>query len=372
MGHIRSYELTFFLGDSCNLDCTYCYLNDYRESNNSLDLTFGKAGIDKYIGTNSRQTTRLRFYAVGEPTLEFTLMKDLYDYAKNIYPNVTAELQTSGYWIRKDGQFDEDMANWIASNIDMVWISHDGLPNIHNQQRPTLDKKGSVDIVEKTIKVLLNGHSKVGVRPTISSLSVDKMVEIVEYFYDLGIKYIYFDPLKHQQGKHIKNVGKSIYNISLTKFAKFYVPAWQRAQELDIFCGSFLTINFDEPVEHFCRSCLGAPHLTVDGYIAVCDEASGGGRDERFRSMIIGKYDKTTGKIIEYPEVINKLYERTPKNMSPCNKCNVADNCGGGCLGTANFHFGDINKTLPDFCRAVHYLAKHIPRNQGLFPVTHP
>lgn len=372
MGHVRSYELTFILGDSCNLNCTYCYPNDYKEGSNSLSFEFAKAGIDKYLGTGFRQTNRIRFYAVGEPTLEFELMKKIFSYAKSVYPPVTAELQTSGYWIGNDDTYKEDMASWITSNIDMIWVSHDGLPSIHNQQRPNLSNQDTSDAVEHTLKILSNGPSKVGVRPTISSLSVHKMVDIIDYMYDLGIKYIYFDPLISQQGKHIKNTGRSIYDVNLLQFAKSYVPAWERAQELKIFCGNFLTINFDEPVEYFCRSCLSAPHLTVDGHVSVCDKASGGGRHEEFKSLIIGKYDNESKTIYESPEAIRKLSDRKPQNMTPCNKCDVAENCGGGCLGTANFLTGDIYSTLPDFCKAVHYLSKHIPRNQGIFPVTHP
>jgi len=67
--------LRLFLVDRCNIKCAYFYQGDYKEGKCSIDPVFAKAGIDKYIGDGTRQTDRLRFYAVGEPTLKFDLSK---------------------------------------------------------------------------------------------------------------------------------------------------------------------------------------------------------------------------------------------------------------------------------------------------------
>jgi len=356
--------------DRCDLRCHYCYQGDYKEDRRSLDPEFARAGIDKYLGEGPRQTDRLRFYRVGEPTLAFDLIRELYDYARKVYPKVRCELQTNGYWAR-NGVYDEAMAQWIASHLDLVWISYDGLTDIQDRQRPTVEGNGSSEMVERSISLLVESRARVGVRPTVTEAAMERMVEIVENCHAMGVDYLYFHPVIKQQGKSIQMSGDTIYDVDLMAFARLYVDAWKRAQELGTFCGNWLTMNFDEPTTHFCKTCLGAPHLTLDGYVSACDKAFYG-TGERFRSLIIGRYDRETGQIIEFPERLEAIRSRTPENMTPCSKCPISSQCGGSCLGEANFLYGDIFKRVPTYCQAVKFLAKRIPRNRELFPVTHP
>lgn len=81
---------SFFLTTKCNLRCAYCYNCKTRlnTSGQSLPLYIAKAGVDYFFTSSSRH---IRFYGSGEPTQEFTLMKNIIDYARDKAKDETAE-----------------------------------------------------------------------------------------------------------------------------------------------------------------------------------------------------------------------------------------------------------------------------------------
>lgn len=66
----------------------------------------------------------IRFYGPGEPTQKFDLMKEITEYAhKFVCDDLIVELQTNG-------AFGKRVIEWICQNVDTVWISFDGPPDI--------------------------------------------------------------------------------------------------------------------------------------------------------------------------------------------------------------------------------------------------
>jgi sulfatase maturation enzyme AslB (radical SAM superfamily) len=172
----------------------YCYNSKERAEveEKSLPLEIAEAGIDEYF---AKSTSRhIRFYGPGEPTQEFELMRKITEYAKaKAGDAVTTELQTNG-------AFSPKIREWILNNLNIVWISFDGTPDIQNAQRPMGDKLApSAPIIEKNIKWLMTNRGDhnlmVGARVTMTNLNVNRQIEMVNYFDSLGIKYIWTDPI---------------------------------------------------------------------------------------------------------------------------------------------------------------------------------
>ncbi|MBF0383782.1 MAG: radical SAM protein [Magnetococcales bacterium] len=366
MSHWRSKELTIYLNDSCNMGCVYCYPGDYKENVRVISKEFALAGIDYFIKNKKgpTQLDRVRFYALGEPTLEMGLIKDLYYYAKSVAEeDISFELQSNG-------TFTNDDAEWIGNHIDTVWISLDGPPEIHDAQRPLSSGGVSSDLILNNIKVISHGISSIGMRPTITNLSIDRMAEILEFASSINVDALYFHPEIKAQGKNVRSDG--VYNIGLVEFAIRYIEDILPKLPIEgLFVGNFLTINFDEKTSIYCRSCLPCPQLTVDGYISACDKAPLGS-DARFDSMIFGKWDAKNQLINLYQDKIDYLKSRKVENMEPCKECAISKNCGGGCLGEMNFYKGDIFVVNKEYCEAIKLLASNIPLNAGLYPHTHP
>jgi sulfatase maturation enzyme AslB (radical SAM superfamily) len=77
MGHVNSKELTIYTTDKCNLNCVYCYPGDYKESYRVISSEFVISAIDYFLRDQSGPCNidKVRFYALGEPTLEIDLIK---------------------------------------------------------------------------------------------------------------------------------------------------------------------------------------------------------------------------------------------------------------------------------------------------------
>ena len=137
------------------------------------------------------------------------------DYFKDSVETIKKELQTNG-------GFSSNAATWIAQNIDMVWVSLDGPPDIHDAQRFFTNKTPSSSVVLRNIKTLQKGNCKVGIRPTITSRSLYRMREIVDYAQALYVDAVYFHHVIAPQGKNSKTAD-TLYQIPLMEFARKYL-----------------------------------------------------------------------------------------------------------------------------------------------------
>lgn len=200
--------LSFFLTTKCNLCCRYCYNAKERNAieEQTIPLEVALASVDWYFETN--ESLHIRFYGPGEPTQEFEKMKQISEYAKN-HPNggerVTVEIQTNGV-------FTEEIRNWFLENMNIVWMSFDGMKDVQNYNRPINPKyrelyngKTSADVLENNVNWLINNKDErnlmVGARVTITDKNIYKQREMADYFYDLGIRYVWTNPLFYSVGK---------------------------------------------------------------------------------------------------------------------------------------------------------------------------
>lgn len=368
MGHWRKSMITFMLTTECNLSCGYCYspkLNStVLETDKVIDIDFAKAGLEDYFSnTDSRA---IRFFSAGEPTMAFDHLVKITELARKIGGDkVTVELQTNGF-------FGADVRDWIAENVNSVWISCDGPPEIHKRQRPK-NRRGSF-LSDQTIYDNISFFTKersdiIGVRTTVLEQNFHRQSEFVRFFIDMGVTKICGAPA------YSSTVNRNTSVPPLLAFSEHFVPAFHVARELGGFYLTHLIVNFDEKSNIYCRSCLPDPHLTPDGFVSCCDWALLGPKylGGVLQKLVYGHYNKTTKKIVYNTSKIIELRSRNADNLSQetCKGCDVLYNCAGGCIGK-NIVLTD-NLFTPDsgWCDAVRYLAKNLPMNQGPFPFFH-
>lgn len=362
MAHCRKTQLSIFLTHKCNLRCAYCYVGEKEQDKSVIDFKFVQRGILDFF--QKYDSKEIRFFANGEPTLEFKLMKQIKDWVcEQTGDDCRFELQTNGFFSTKT-------AKWIGENIDIVWISCDGPSEIQNFYRPTLAGRPSADIVEKNIQYLVASPVVLGCRATIGAKNVKKQLEMIDYFSHLGVKTIMSDPMFVTVGKYSKQT-EELEAPDLLEYAEYFLQARQYAIEKGIFYGSILSVNFDEETEYFCRSCIPYPHLTIDGYVSACDMAFQG-TNSAMNDLVYGRYIPNEERIEYDEEKIKLIRSRKASNMSQCQGCLVLKNCAGACLGEALNETGNIFGIKPNVCEAIRYLAKRMPLNQGLYPCLHP
>jgi len=361
MPHCNKQMISFFLTTKCNLRCRYCYNSKERAEveEKSLSFEIARAGIDEYFGNNPSR--HIRFYGPGEPTMEFDLMRQIVEYAKGKDRNVTVEIQTNG-------TFSTKMREWILDNLNIVWISFDGTPDIQDRQRQLGDKlKKSSLIIEGNVKWLNankgNRNLMVGARVTMTDLNVNRQIEMVDYFNNLGIKYIWTDPIFPEVKKHPvcedKNRG-NLYQIDLEVYVKNFIEAHRYAKTRDVFYGSFLTCNFDGETKVHCRACTPVPHLTPDGYVSACDLVVYGEKTYHMDCFIYGKWDEQNKKFIYFGNKIKALQNRNIDNITHCKDCIARLHCGGYCIAEVQNETGRLDGQKPETCKAIRTLYKEL------------
>lgn len=361
MSHNKKEMISFFLTTRCQLDCIYCYTNKNSNSHaqQTLNYEFAKAGIDDYYETGLAH--HVRFFGAGEPTMELKLMQRILSYAKEKDPDTTSELQTNGC-------FGREAAQWLAENIDLIWVSSDGVPVVQDYYRPTLGGGKSSGILEGNLRFFMeNAKGMVGIRTTVTSRNVHRQLDMIQYFAELGIRNFWADPVFPEIGS--TNICDS---CDMETFTKEFLHTTDYAYQHGMTYGSILTCNFDEPGEYACRACLPAPHLTTDGYVSACDMALFGNDTNHMSIFIYGKWNQKTGKIEYDVDKIRMLQSRKLSNMPRCRECEAGEFCRGYCLGEVMNETKDLFGCKEQICGPVRKLWRELSEDEKKFRYLHP
>ncbi len=383
MPHCNKKMLSFFLTPRCNLCCRYCYNAAERAKikEQTIPMHIAKAAIDWYFST--QDSRHIRFYGPGEPTQEFAKMQQITEYATS-HPlgrgSVTMEIQTNGVFAR-------DIRQWLLDHANIIWMSFDGMAEVQNQNRP-INKQfwhlyndcTSAEVLEENIRWLTENKGQrnlmVGVRVTITNQNMERQKEMVDYFYALGVRYAWTNPLFYAVGEKPVCQDKQkqqSYSFHMEQYLSQYLEAYQYAKEKGMFWGSFLTINFDGESPYHCRSCtpLQAPHITPDGYISACDMVVLGEKPYHMDTFICGKWDEDKHQFVFDDEKIRRLNHRKSTNMRHCRECLARLHCGGYCLGEIVNETGRLDGQNPLKCSAVRKLYKSLGTCET-YPYMHP
>ncbi len=347
--------VSVFVTTSCRMACPYCYAEHAERNAETIDLEFARAGVDDFLRNASNGG--IRFQGGGEPTERMDIIENLVEYARQRYGRVRMELQTNGY-------FDPTIAEWVGKNIDIVWVSIDGPSEVNSIHRPDGDGRDTTARVEENIRRLVAApRPTVGIRACITTLNVERQSELVEYCHRLGVKSVYADNVfsTGENDDLMTQAGFAVPNMS--EYCRGVIEARRRADALGVFYGSWLSVNFAEPGRWNCSSCIPHPRLCCDGFVSSCDVCFLGRLGPA--EFVYGRWDEGSGRIIYDEQRRAALAAREWCNLKPCNKCNLAESCAGGCAGKAFLKTGDLMQPDTDICRYVHILARNIPVGQG-------
>lgn len=396
MSHYNKEMVSVYTNTTCNLDCKYCYTNKEEFEAQVIDLEFAKQLIRDYFSLDDYKGFKpvVRFFAAGEPTLNFEAIKAITEWVHEQYDDrfgdtLEFELQSNGIYINEHGEYDYDKAKWIAHNIDYIWISCDGTPDVQNEYRPIFEKAFDVipkmtssEIVEETIKYILPICKKmIGVRMTIINSNISRQKEMIDYFVNLGIRDIWADPLFPGVGREL------IEDIDLPLFARQFLEACNYASEKygkdihdpsydSVIYGSNYTCNFDEETNHYCRACKPVPHATTDGYVTACDMAMFcediNGRGAHMNQLLYGKWNPGEKTITYWPDKIEMLRNRNCIKMHACNNCIARHHCGGYCLGEVTNETHQVDGQIKNKCQVVRTLYMEMNKRQRKYRYSHP
>jgi radical SAM protein with 4Fe4S-binding SPASM domain len=365
MAFSNKEQITFLLTAKCNLSCRYCYMPKWHGPGDLLlDPAFAQAGLKDFFAQSQSRT--IRFFSPGEPTMAFDRMLEIWEIARDLAgEDLRTELETNGY-------FDSAIADWIEQHVDYLWISCDGWPRLQDQQRPRSNGRPSSEVVLRNVRrFAATGGLQFGVRATIEDHSIDSQTALINYFCDLGVKYVAASPAYHSKP------NPAVVTPSLLRFAEHFVPAYTRARELGMLYLTLLMVNFDEETNIYCQASIPTPRLTPDGYVSCCDWAAFGSPSlckGQQQELIYGRFDPSSSSIIYDEKKIERLRQRCTSYLaqSHCFGCAALRHCAGGCVGKLMAATDDLYRPSLDWCEAVQYLFARLPVNQGAYDVLHP
>jgi uncharacterized protein len=337
-----------------------------QEETISIPTAFAKQGIyDALIGfPTGIKASMLRFFSPGEPTMRMDIIRECVDYARHINPDIKVELQTNGLFPSLEDTI------WIANNIDIVWFSLDGPPEINDVNRPDKDGKGQTKAIEENLNIV-SQFAKVGVRSTIVEKTIERQEDLVDYYLGLGITNLGFNPvIRPIQRKDEGN--KEVTRVSIMNFAKNFLQAYNHAKSIGVVLASSLTFNFDEPTHIACRSLVPMPQLNPDTSVSSCDMALYCDTKKELQCFLYGAWDNDEKTIRYDSKKIHHLQNRNIDKLPKCKNCEIKRFCAGGCAGRVAYQTGSIYKVIPEYCLATKFLAERMPLGDKRFVITHP
>ena len=194
--------LIWNLTNRCNLYCKHCYASANQDKSEELNLE----EIKEIAEDLRKNGVKFAILSGGEPLLR----EDIYDIARILKEKgIKTYLSTNGILIN------EENVKAIKENFDYVGISLDGKPEVHDRFR---GKRGAFQESLKALKLCLSEGIKVGLRFTLSRMTVESLPYIFELTKELSVPKVYISHLVYAgRGKKLTPVEKKAYK-SFVKF----------------------------------------------------------------------------------------------------------------------------------------------------------
>jgi len=310
------------LTKDCCLRCTYCFKGEKKHQEMCLETAFRV--IDWLIEASFDYRGELYVnFMGGEPLLRFDLIKELVPYGK-----------------RRARQFGKRIhfgctTNMVLVNEEIIefwkkWgmgfhTSIDGIPEVQDAHRCFPNGKGSSQIIEKKVPLILNYRPTVAARATCCPDTVQHLYESVLYFEKLGYKNIVFAQATNMewQNKHFK-----ILDEQLEKLSNFYIEKFRAGIEFNIS-------PLDEAIRAIVTPARQKPHcgagrglllIDTEGNIWPCHRWNGYDAERQWilGSIWGGFNDELRQAFLDF----NCHYDVN----ADCEHCLAVNMCGAGCI----------------------------------------
>lgn len=328
-------ELTVILSltERCNCRCRYCFLD---AENQGAVMTTGllHRSIEKAFEIANGRCINFSAFG-GEPTAEPDSLFEMVRYAKEKSIALYGEQEAKNkikFSITTNGLFNDNICNFLIDNRFAVSLSMDGIPEVQNFQRPLSDNKESYSYVEKNIQRLAQSTCKLKIRCTVTTYSVNFMVNTVKWLHSLGVKRIHFEPVT-LGGRGCTSESSLQPPIAAT-FVNNLISAIEEGTQygMDIICFPYMNMMVAPIV--FCDG-RAENRLVISprGVVSSCVEVQTK-EHELYPYLGLGEYN-TVKNQIEFSHDQRREGIRgchaLMETKTVCKYCPLKFFCGGGC-----------------------------------------
>ena len=184
------YTLSLEIINKCNLNCTYCYLGEKKNTYMSLETAQKAIDIAVHEANKQHDRTLMVYFIGGEPLMAFNLMKDAVDYARKKCQetNLICKFSTTinGTLVTAE------VIDFFVENTFEVKVSLDGPEYVQNLNRRDYAGNGSFEKIIKNLPLLRKYEQETGnqisVASVVTSNNYQYYAESFQFLLDLGIK----------------------------------------------------------------------------------------------------------------------------------------------------------------------------------------
>ena len=317
--------LTLILTTKCTLACTYCYANGgahpkvmaWKTAKASLDWMF------RHARATRRPQVSVMFHGGGEVTTARRMLEQCVSYAREQARASGVTLSTGA---GLNGVMRGPLLEWVIRNIDNATVSLDGLPEVHNAQRPLVTGRESFPVVAAALHRMDEAGYNYGLRATVTRASLERLVESVEFICrNFKARMIHLEP--------VFQVGRARDNDLGFPDPGRFVAAYRASRKVAESFGRELKYSgarFGTVTNKFCQVCDDLLAVSPDGHVTACYEV-GELDDPRAETFFYGVLNVVTGEIEIDEEKLHRLRTLTVENKASCRDCFCKWTCAGEC-----------------------------------------
>lgn len=328
--------LTVSLERKCNLRCTYCFTRAERAGDAALDLAAVRAAA-RLVAANCSLLGRplwLALQGAGEPTQDVATIERVLSAVRDVADEFGIELRS---YIGTNGVMPPSTAEWLGRNFDLVGLSCDGPPHIHDRYRRTLGGEPTSGRVAETGRILGSQSGRLRVRATITRESAGQQAAIVDYLCStFEPQEITFEPVYASAGGALP---LALYPRDVDEYAEGFLAARAAGLERDtrvVAAG----VRVDEVHGPHCHSARNVVHI-IPGNIATGCFRLTQPKDCERSDMVVGAYHPEADRFVVDDRRRSEINEALRGLRSECRACFNRFHCARGCPEVCEVLSGD-------------------------------
>ena len=340
-------SMCLHVAHDCNLRCKYCFAatGDFCMGERKLlPFEVGKKALDWLVEKSGKRVHLEVDFFGGEPLMNFEVMKQLVEYGRSIEKEKNKKFKfttTTNCVLMND-----EIIDFLNREMGNVVISMDGRPEVHDRMRPTVNGKGSYEIIaEKARKfAALRGDKEYYVRGTYTGYNKDFNKDVL-FLADQGFEQLSVEPVVTDPACEYALHEEDLPQLR-EEYERLAVAYMDRRANGKWF--NFFHFNVDLAGGPCLRKRLtgcGAGNeyvaVTPDGDIYPCHQFVGR-EGYRMGSVLDGTFDRDIQRRFADNHVLHK---------EKCRECWARFYCSGGCAANAEAFHGDISQPYDMECQ---------------------